>query len=339
MRREYSCANFDYFLDTDDDCFSQTQRNFYPKKNNILNTENNQPSAPNLMINFPNQVSDNYENWIYVEDTEEFLNYVGKRIGQSLICGSQLYEFTCEENNKKYLARIINNWVNIPKEAEILRNLTHNNILNYKRYFSDNNDTYILYEYCGNIIKLDQYLNIKGTLPENEVKKIIKELINLLKYLKSQKIIHRNLKLSNIIMTKRGEIKVMGFKSAIKLTPNQIYFEEERRLLDGFVNFTFSPESKGKLIKNERLFNSKYLYSFSYESDLWAVGKIMYSLLFGSEPEISKDTDMYQFLKKNNNKISYQAIDCLRRLLEPNPTKRIKLNHVFMLPFFKEIYL
>lgn len=333
MRREYSCANFNNFLDTDDDCFTQTERNFYPKKKNILNTENNQPSAPNLMINFPNQVSDNYENWIYVEYSKKSLNYVGKPIGGD----SQLYEFTCEENNKKYLARK-DNWVDIPTKAEILRNLTHNNILNYKRYFSDNNDTYILYEYCGNIIKLDQYLNIKGTLPENEVKKIIKELINLLKYLKSQKIIHRNLKLSNIIMTKRGEIKVMGFKSAIKLTPNQIYFEEERADLFAFVYFTCSPESKGKLVKKEGILRT-YLYSFSYESDLWAVGKIMYSLLFGSEPNISKDTDMYQFLKKNNNKISYQAIDCLRRLLEPNPTKRIKLNHVFMLPFFKEIYL
>lgn len=48
MRREYSHANLNIFLDTNDECFSQSQRNFYPKKNKIVNTESNQSSAPNI---------------------------------------------------------------------------------------------------------------------------------------------------------------------------------------------------------------------------------------------------------------------------------------------------
>ena len=66
----------------------------------------------------------------------------------------------------------------------------------------------------------------------------------------------------------------------------------------------------------------------------------MYYLLIGCEPNISLDTDMNWFLKnlKNNYNISYQARDCLKRILEPNQKQRHKLNQIFMLPFFKDVY-
>ena len=116
-------------------------------------------------------------------------------------------------------------------------------------------------------------------------------------------------------MTKEGRIKVMGFESAIKLNPGQNVIINN----NDFCNFIFPPESK-----------------FSYESDLWAVGRIMYYLLLGCESFIDEFTNMNEFLKELPFNISKQAADCLRRLLEPNRRKRHKLNLIYMLPFFSQ---
>ena len=320
MRREYSCANFDldFDLDSDDDSFR------------YLKTENNQPSAPNLKSNISTQVNESIEDWIYIEDTIKSLNYTGKPI-----LNSNLYEFTCEEDNKKFLAKI-GTLSEIKKEANILHDLlSYDNILHWKRYFTEEGRTYILYEHCKNIITLEEYLKQRDSLPEYEVKPIITELIKMLKYLKSQNIIHRNLNLSNIIMTKGGGIKVMGFNKAIRLSSGQNYYEQD--ITWDEENYVLIPESFSfsEEIKNDDYYFNSDNARFSYESDLWAVGRIMYYLLLGSESDINEDTDIKKIFKNNCYGISNKAKDCLRRLLEPNPKKRHKLNQIFMLPFFK----
>ena len=157
----------------------------------------------------------------------------------------------------------------------------------------------------------------------------------MLKYLKSQNIIHRNLNLSNIIMTKGGGIKVMGFNKAIRLSSGQNYYEQD--ITWDEENYVLIPESFSfsEEIKNDDYYFNSDNARFSYESDLWAVGRIMYYLLLGSESDINEDTDIKKIFKNNCYGISNKAKDCLRRLLEPNPKKRHKLNQIFMLPFFK----
>ncbi len=73
---------------------------------------------------------------------------------------------------------------------------------------------------------------------------------------------------------------------------------------------------------------------FSFQTDLWAVGRIMYYLLVGKEPVIEPSTNIYDYSKSLPD-VSRKAADCLRRLLEPDSKKRKKLNLIFMLPFFE----
>ena len=255
--------------------FSKSQMNFYPTK--YKDTESNQPPAQNLMNNYSSQINENFEDRIYIEDISNSFQYIGKPI-----LNSNLYEFSCYQNYKcvqRSLA-MIKDLNKVDKETKILKQLNHKNILYWERYFTEDKKTYMLYEYCGNMT-LEQYLKQKKKLLENEVKFIISELINLLFYLRSQNIIHRNLRLSNIIITKQGGIKVMGFESAIKLNPGQNSIKDT--IVSEF-NYIFC------------LNQLKDLYiSFSYESDLWAVGRIMYYLLLGCAPIIDGKTDMNNF--------------------------------------------
>ena len=319
-KKQYNYVDFNNNID--DNNFSQSQTNFYPKYN--LKTESNILSTKNITSKNPkyNTINENIEDRIYVEDADISMNYIGKPI-----INSNLYEFTCYETKEKYLAKR-GNLYNISKEANILKNLNHKNILKWKRYFTEDNNIYMLYENYGNIT-LEEYMKQKKILSENEVKYIITELIDLLIYLKKHNIIHRNLRLSNIIVNKKGEIKVMGFDSAVKLYPGQNSIEEKTDI-NG--NYVFSPESSLLylyLSKKDTMF-------FSYETDLWAVGKIMFSLLVGELPKNKENSNKHEIYEINVD-ISYKAADCIKRLMEPNPKDRIRLNQVFLLPFFKEI--
>ena len=301
----------------DDDNFSQTQDDFYQRS--YLHTNESYISSPISLKKISNHINENYEDRIYVKDIYDSLNYIGKPI-----INTQLYEFTCHENNEKYLARK-DSLDNINKECYFLNKLEHKNILNWDRYIIDDSNTYILYENCGNLT-LKEYLKQKKKLPEYEVRFIITELVNLLKYLKSKSVIHRNLQLSNILVTKKGRIKVMGFESAV--VDNNLV--EEHNLVDCLeYDFVKTPE----MMQVDDLNQYKERFTFSYETDLWVVGSIVCNLLIGVFPLIDSKTNIYNYLKSIKN-ISSEAADCLKRLLEPDPKKRQKLNLIFLLPFF-----
>lgn len=239
MQREYICPNFDYDLDLS----SQSQINFYPKaknKKNYSNTEeveNNLPSAPKILnVNFKNfdMISDEPEDKIYIEDLKNSLNYIGRPyIKSNGFLDNKFYEFTCFENKKKYFGKRYNMWgynffgvltekERFINEKNILKWLKHDNILPFLKSLREGNDYYILYKKYR-IITLKEYLTQRKTLSENEVRFIIIELVNLLKYLRNNNIIHRNLNLDNILLTDQGEIKVIGFDKAIQLRPFQNY--------------------------------------------------------------------------------------------------------------------
>ena len=84
--------------------------------------------------------------------------------------------------------------------------------------------------------------------------------------------------------------------------------------------------------KNNYYFD-KYNVDYSYEIDIWSLGYIMHFLLVGKAPNVDYDTNMKQFSQSIPN-ISKRAKDCIRRLLEPYPKQRQKLNQILMLDFF-----
>eukprot|EP01084_Bolivina_argentea_P002614 4842_1 len=74
----------------------------------------------------------------------------------------------------------------------------HENIIQFIKYFDDKNNVYILLEMCTNET-LMELINKQNKLNENEVKFFIKQIINGIKFLHSQQIIKRDLKLVNLL--------------------------------------------------------------------------------------------------------------------------------------------
>lgn len=94
-------------------------------------------------------------------------------------------------------------------------NLNHPNIVKILRFFTISNmQVALIMEYLegGELLK---YLESKGRLPEEEARLIFVQILNAISYCHKEKIIHRDLKLENILYTdtQKTKIKVFLLKS------------------------------------------------------------------------------------------------------------------------------
>lgn len=88
-------------------------------------------------------------------------------------------------------------------------------------------------------------------------------------FLKTKNVIHRDLKLQNLLISSLMEIKICDFGLAVQLA----HPEDRRKSLCGTPNY-MAPE----------VINANLADGHSFEVDVWALGVIMYTLLIGKPP-------------------------------------------------------
>jgi polo-like kinase 1 len=93
------------------------------------------------------------------------------------------------------------------------------------------------------------------------------QIINALKYLHAHRIIHRDLKLGNLFLNEKMEIKLGDFGLATKLD----FDGEKKRTICGTPNYIAPEVLEGK-------------GGHSYEVDIWSLGVIIYTLIIGKPP-------------------------------------------------------
>jgi polo-like kinase 4 len=95
----------------------------------------------------------------------------------------------------------------VANEVEIHWQLRHTSILELYNYFEDSEYVYMVMELCDNG-NFYQYLkkHKNGLLDEDEARGVVYQLVNGLLYLHSNGIIHRDLKLSNLLLNHKFEL-------------------------------------------------------------------------------------------------------------------------------------
>jgi polo-like kinase 1 len=150
------------------------------------------------------------------------------------------------------------------------------------------------------------------------------QIISALKYLHSHRVIHRDIKLGNLFISSKMEIKVGDFGLATKLD----FDGEKKRTICGTPNYIAPEVIEGKV-------------GHSYEVDIWSLGVVIYTLIIGKPPfETSNVKKTYSRIKNNSYSfpdhvpISDAAKDLIKKILIKDPKKRLLLDDILNHDFF-----
>ncbi|XP_047574354.1 serine/threonine-protein kinase PLK4 isoform X2 [Lutra lutra] len=208
----------------------------------------------------------------------------------------------------------------VQNEVKIHCQLKHPSILELYNYFEDNNYVYLVLEMCHNG-EMNRYLkNRMKPFSENEARHFMHQIITGMLYLHSHGILHRDLTLSNLLLTRNMNIKIADFGLATQLKMPH----EKHYTLCGTPNY-ISPEIATRS-------------AHGLESDVWSLGCMFYTLLIGRPPF---DTDT---VKNTLNKVvladyemptflTREAKDLIHQLLRRNPADRLSLSSILDHPF------
>jgi len=155
------------------------------------------------------------------------------------------------------------------KEVQILRTLHHANIVELKDAFSTGSHMCFVMEYCKGG-ELGRYLGEMGTLPEEQIYSIAIQILEGIRYCHNSGVIHRDLKLENILFADslHTHIKIVDFG------------------ISGMFRLGASTDSSGagsiRYIAPEVLSGDDK--SSQPALDIWSIGCILYALLTGNLP-------------------------------------------------------
>ena len=96
------------------------------------------------------------------------------------------------------------------REAKIIESFDHPHIVQMKGRFRAFRSFFIVLEYCDGV-SLDVALQDKGALPLAEFRKVVGQIASALAYAHDHNVVHRDVKPSNIMLTDRGDVKLMDF--------------------------------------------------------------------------------------------------------------------------------
>lgn len=211
-------------------------------------------------------------------------------------------------SNPKYQEQISNEL----KALKILDSAPH--IVKFIKFLKTKNNLYIIYEYCENGT-LQTYQEKSKILSESVALFFFSQIVEGLAAIHSNKIVHGDLKPSNLLL-RGNEIKIadFGFCKFLENTNKSQY----SNFFIGSPIYMAPELFEGGSETNEK-------------TDMYALGVILYEMLFGTAPFEEKSLEDLVYKLKNNyfinfpreiNEISLEIEDLLRRLLDKNPEKR-----------------
>jgi serine/threonine protein kinase len=101
-------------------------------------------------------------------------------------------------------------------EIQIHKGLQHPNIVNFEHFFEDEENVYILMELCPNK-SLNDLLRQRGWLTELECRYFVWQVVDAVRYMHDNLILHRDLKLSNVFLSQDMQVKIGDFGLAVPL--------------------------------------------------------------------------------------------------------------------------
>ncbi|KAG0158532.1 hypothetical protein PDIDSM_6047 [Penicillium digitatum] len=243
----------------------------------------------------------------------------------------------------------------IYREIAILRELAHPNIVRLHEMVETDRHIGIIMEYASGGELFDYILNNRY-LKDNSARRLFAQLVSGVGYLHKKGIVHRDLKLENLLLDRNRNIIITDFGFANTFDPVDPLDEEieynltnkeyvKRKRLD---KIGTNGLRRGDLMQTScgspcyaapELVVSDSLYT-GRKVDVWSCGVILYAMLAGYLPfdddPANPDGDninlLYKYIVSTPltfpEYVTPHARDLLRRILVPDPRKRADLFEV-----------
>ena len=231
-------------------------------------------------------------------------------------------------------------------EISILQRLFHENIIRLEDLKATLNHYYIIMEYC-NGGSLNQCLNRYKELyhrpfTEEIVQYIMKQVVSAVKYIHSQNIIHRDLKLDNILVNFLNQAdydSVNMLKTRVKLI--DFGFASSKDENEMYSTAIGSPLNMDPLILkkfNAGRVQTNDLY-YDEKADIWSLGALCYQMLIGNSPfDAYNMQELVAKIEEGTYKVptnlSREVVSFLNGMLQYDPKKRLTAenlsNHAFL---------
>jgi len=209
---------------------------------------------------------------------------------------------------KELTLRSVEKWKDtelFKREGEILSQLNHKSIPKFIEEFETgigrNTHSYIVMENIDGLSLRSEFKNKRYT--EEEALDVVLQIAEILDYLHKLRppIVHRDIKLSNIMRRKNGDFVIIDFGSVKNIVNNNA-------TVSGTFGFMAPEQFTGKATQ---------------ASDFYSLGVILLVLLTRKEPEDMLENSL-ELNWKEHIYASDKVIFLIEGLLEKNPQKRIK---------------
>lgn len=213
----------------------------------------------------------------------------------------------------------------IEMEIQLLKNLKHNNIVEYRDALRTSSHLNIVLEFVENGSLSSLLGKMKGrTLPERFVAHYTYQVLVGLAYLHTQGVIHRDIKGANILSTKQGLVKLADFGVATKLN--------DSRKSDSVVGTPYWMAPEIIEMKGGQ----------SPACDIWSVGCTVIELLTGKPPyfDLPQMTALFKIVQDDlpplPDGITPLCEDFLRECFQKDPVRRPPADKLLKHAWLKE---
>ncbi|KAJ8368562.1 hypothetical protein SKAU_G00085900 [Synaphobranchus kaupii] len=213
---------------------------------------------------------------------------------------------------------------NLRREGRIQQMIRHPNIAQLLEIMETDNNYYLVTELClgGNLMNR---IYEKQHLEEREVQKYILQLVMAVEHLHRAGVVHRDLKIENLLLDENDNIKLIDFGLSNSA---------------GILGYTdpFSTQCGSPAYAAPELLSRQ---KYGPKVDVWSIGVNLYAMLTGVLPFEVEPFSLSLLHEKMVNKemnplppnLPLGAVMLLSKLLEPDPAKRPTIHQVVTNPW------
>ncbi|KAJ3318944.1 hypothetical protein HDV06_006933 [Boothiomyces sp. JEL0866] len=197
------------------------------------------------------------------------------------------------------------------QEALLMMRFKHPNIIKIYKVFESPDDVYIVMAYAYNG-DLASHVSKHGYLTEIEARRIFRQIISAVDFIHSSHVVHRDLKLENILLDEYCNALVTDFGLGRAF-----------QVSDYMKTFCGTPTYSPPEMISAKPYNGTKI-------DIWAMGVILYAMVAGHLPFAGDTvTSVFQKIKDVDYEIpehfSWEITALLKQILVDNPDYRINM--------------